>query len=285
VPGSFSFDTQANWPLIVACVRGALAGADVGGYAVAAVSATSMREGMVLYDEAGRELWACPNVDGRGGAEAAELVASGAAAEIYRRGGDWVAITAPPRLLWLQRHEPELFSRVRGLGMFSDWIVHRLCGRQVTEPSAGSSTALFDLETRTWSAASLELCGLSPDVVPEVVESGTVVGAISPAAADGTGLRVGTPVVTGGADTQLALIGIGVTEPGSRTVVGGTFWQHTAVLDRPLVDPQRRLRTLCHAQPDRWMIEGIGFLCGLTMRWFRDAFCAAEATAAVAAGP
>jgi autoinducer 2 (AI-2) kinase len=83
-------------------------------------------------------------------------------------------------------------------------------------------------------------------------------------------------VVTGGADTQLALLGLGVTEPGTFTVVGGSFWQQTIVLSQPLIDPHRRLRTLCHTVPDRWMMEGIGFYCGLVMRWFRDAFCDAE---------
>jgi autoinducer 2 (AI-2) kinase len=92
-------------------------------------------------------------------------------------------------------------------------------------------------------------------------------------AAAETGLAEGTPVVAGGADTQLGLLGIGVAEPGRFTIVGGSFWQHTLVLDRPLIDPKGRLRTLCHTVPDRWMIEGIGFYCGFVMRWFRDAFC------------
>ena len=51
--------------MICACVREALA--DVSRSAVKAVSATSMREGMVLYDARGREIWACPNVDSRAG--------------------------------------------------------------------------------------------------------------------------------------------------------------------------------------------------------------------------
>ena len=60
-----------------------------------------MREGMVLYDAGGREIWACPNVDSRAGEQAAELVRSGAAQEIYERAGDWVSITAPARLRWI----------------------------------------------------------------------------------------------------------------------------------------------------------------------------------------
>jgi len=94
-PGSQVFDTDANWRLICECVREALAG--VSPAAVKAVSATSMREGMVLYDARGHEIWACPNVDSRAGEEAGELVRSGAAQEIYDRSGDWVAITAPAR--------------------------------------------------------------------------------------------------------------------------------------------------------------------------------------------
>jgi autoinducer 2 (AI-2) kinase len=103
-------------------------------------------------------------------------------------------------------------------------------------------------------------------------------------AANDTGLRAGTPVVAAGADTQLALLGIGVTEPGQFTVVGGTFWQHTVLLDRPVVDRSARLRTLCHTEANRWMMEGIGFYCGLVMRWFRDAFCELERAEATREG-
>jgi autoinducer 2 (AI-2) kinase len=83
-------------------------------------------------------------------------------------------------------------------------------------------------------------------------------------------------VVVGGADTQLGLVGIGVVQPNRVTLVGGSFWQLTVVTDAPLIDPQARVRTLCHAVPGQWMTEGIGFYCGIAMRWFRDAFCELE---------
>jgi autoinducer 2 (AI-2) kinase len=275
-PGSQVFETEANWRLICACVRDALAAAGAEPDAVKAVSATSMREGMVLYDARGRELWACPNVDSRAGEEAGELVRSGAAQEIYEHAGDWVAITAPARFLWIARHEPDVFSSIAHVGMLGDWIVTRLSGAFVTDPSLGSSSGMFELAERDWSDRVLELCGLDRSLFPPVVEPGTVVGAVTADAAAETGLRAGTPVVVGGADTQLGLLGIGVTQPGRFTVVGGSFWQSTVVLDEPLIDPQARLRTLCHTVPDRWMIEGIGFYCGIVMRWFRDAFCELE---------
>ena len=99
-PGSQVFDTARNWTLICDCIREAL---DRGGHrrrpTIAAVSSTSMREGMVLYDADGREIWACPNVDSRAAAEAAELVASGDARRLFEQGGDWVSITSPARFL------------------------------------------------------------------------------------------------------------------------------------------------------------------------------------------
>jgi autoinducer-2 kinase len=273
VPGSQVFDTDGNWRLIGQCTREALARAGVPAERVVAVASTSMREGMVLYDAAGREIWACPNVDSRASQQAADLVRSGQARRIYDLAGDWVSITAPARFLWLQRHEPRLFDRIARVTMLSDWILFRLGGCHVTDPSIGSSSGMFDLVRHTWSDEIVALCGLGREVFPKVEEPGTVVAALTRTAAAETGLKQGTPIVVGGADTQLGLVGLAVVDPGRFTVVGGTFWQQTLILDRPLIDPEARLRTLCHAVPGQWMIEGIGFYSGLALRWFRDAFC------------
>ncbi len=278
-PGGQDFDVETNWALITACVRDALRGAGATGADVAAVAATSMREGIVLYDRDGRELWACPNVDSRSAREAAELVADSSAEAIYREAGDWVSITSPARLRWLARHRPGLLASADGLGMLSDWITYRLAGVQVTEPSCGSSSGMFNLAARTWSERIARVCGIDPAVLPEVVDPGTVVGQVTGAAAEQTGLRPGTPVVAGGADTQLGLLGVGAAA-GEFTVLAGTFWQNTMLVAAPLIDPQTRLRTLCHVTPGEWMLEGIGFYCGMAMRWFRDAFCDAEIAAA-----
>jgi autoinducer 2 (AI-2) kinase len=284
VPGSQEFTTGPNWALICECVGEALHAADLPASAMAAVSATSMREGMVVWDAGGNELWACPNVDSRAGAEARQLVESGAAERIYRIGGDWVAITAPARFLWLAGHRPEVLAAAAHVGMLGDWILTRLSGEFVTDPSLGSSSGMFDLAARGWSAEVIGICGLDPAIFPPVRSPGTVIGAVTARAAAETGLAAGTPVVVGGADTQLGLVGIGIADPGRVTVVGGTFWQQTVVLDRPAIDPGGRLRTLCHAADGRWMMEGIGFYSGLVMRWFRDAFCEAEVARAAGGG-
>ena len=284
VPGSQVFDTDTNWKLICECVREVLSSGEIDAAAVRAVSATSMREGMVLYDKTGREIWACPNVDSRASAEASELVERGQAEAIYRKSGDWVAITAPARLLWIRRHEPRIFADAAHLTMLGDWIAYRLSGEFFTDPSIGSSSGMFDLAKRSWSDDIIEICEMRGSVFPAVLEPGQVAGAVTSLAAASTGLKAGTPVVVGGADTQLGLVGIGVVDSWNFTIIGGTFWQQTIGLPEAMIDNEARLRTLCHALPGQWMMEGIGFYCGLTMRWFRDAFCESEKTEAVMAG-
>jgi len=150
-PGSQVFDTARGWSLICDCIREAIAGAGLAPTDIAAVSSTSMREGMVLYDAAGREIWACPNVDSRASAEADALVRAGHARRIFERGGDWVSITSPARFLWIRQHEPATFAAMAHIGMLSDWVLTRLTGRFVTDPSSGSSSNLFDLRARAWA--------------------------------------------------------------------------------------------------------------------------------------
>lgn len=268
--GGTNFDTFGGWIAITGAISDVVTALD--GRKVLAVSASSMREGFVLYDEHGVEIWACPNTDGRARVQAEQLVEAGIADRIYAIGGDWVSITAPARIRWLLAEEPEILRAARHLGMLSDWVTYRLTGEFTTDPTCGSSSALFELSQRTWSAELAELVGLDPAILPPVLECGTVAGFVTPEASVATGLSVGTPVTVGGGDTQLALHGIGAIG-GTPTVVGGTFWQTTAITDTAIIDPKRRVRTLCHVDPDSWMVEGIGFLSGLAMRWFRDAFC------------
>jgi len=272
-PGSQVFDTETNWNLICQCIRESISRATIQPEHIRAVSATSMREGMVLYDSAGKEIWACPNVDSRAKSEVTQLIKRGLARKIYFTGGDWLSITSPPRFIWIKKHEPDIYKRTTHMTMIGDWILHRLSGEFVTDPSLGSSSDLFDLSKRTWSDKVIDLLGLKREIFPEVHEPGTVIGEVTPKAEKETGLKSGTPVVAGGADTQLGLVGIGAVRPYKTTTIGGSFWQQTIVTGEPVIDPKCRLRTLCHSAPNLWMTEGIGFYCGLTMRWFRDAFC------------
>lgn len=269
IPGSQSFDPAGNWALICACIREVLGSASRPA-AVRAVGCSSMGGGLVLYGRGGQELWACANGDTRAEREAAVMLADGTAAELYRRGGGWITLSAAPRLAWVRRHRPGVQAAAARLSMIADWMVFRLTGTLATEASIGSTSGLFDLGRRAWSPELLMLCGLEPSLFPEVVEAGTVVGQVSGAAFSQTGLAPGTPVVAGGLDTALGLAGPRPAVPGQLTVTGGSFWKQTVVTPAPTVEPAGRLRTICHVRPGQWLVEGIGFYAGFALRWLRD---------------
>jgi len=269
IPGSQSFDPAGNWALICACIREVL-GRAASPAAVRAVGCSSMGGGLVLYDRGGHELWACANGDTRAGQEAAVMLADGTAAELYRRGGGWIALSAAPRLAWVRRHRPELWAAASRLSMIADWMVFRLTGTLATEASIGSTSGLFDLGRRAWSPELVTLGGLDPGWFPEVVDAGTVVGHVSALAFSQTGLAAGTPVVAGGLDTALGLAGPGPAGPGRLTVTGGSFWKQTVVAAVPVVEPAGRLRTICHVRPGQWLVEGISWYAGFALRWLRD---------------
>ena len=160
--------------------------------------------------------------------------------------------------------------------MLGDWILTKLSGEFVTDASLGSSSGMFDLARRDWSDRVLEICGLDRAVFPPVVEPGTVIGAVTRAPPRRPGFGPARRWSSAAPTPSSAFSASASPAPGRFTIVGGSFWQTTMVLDEPLIDPAARLRTLCHATPGRWMIEGIGFYCGIVMRWFRDAFCELE---------
>lgn len=152
IPGSMEFDSEKNWLLISDCIREALGQAsNVGNCRIDAVASTSMREGIVVYDERGQEVWACANVDARSVDQVRALRAKGLEGKFYGTSGQTFALAAAPRLLWLKEHNPKAYEKAASVVMLSDWIAVRLGAPVTVDRSNGGTTGLFDLTTRTWS--------------------------------------------------------------------------------------------------------------------------------------
>jgi autoinducer 2 (AI-2) kinase len=277
-PGSMDFDWNTNWSLTCTCTRGVLAETGIRASQIAAVSTTCMREGIVLYDGEGKEIWACANVDARSGDEVGQLkqIAPELEKELYLESGQTFALGALPRLLWVKNKLPEVYRNMSRIGMFNDWIIYRLSGTLVVEPSNGSTTGLFDLQTRTWDKTITRRCGLRDDIFPEVAECGTVAAQVSRTGAEESGLAEGTPLVIGGGDCQLGSIGVGVIDVNAAAVFGGSFWQYVYNTDTGQTSPRCDVRVNCHAVDKVWQYEALAFNPGLVMRWYRDAFCGEE---------
>lgn len=273
-PGSMDFDCAGNWALLATCAREAIAQAGIDPASIAGVSATSMREAFVLHDASGAEIWACANVDARAQDEVVALRAQDAGLEhrLYLASGQTHALAALPRLMWLRRNLPQVLDRAHSLTMLSEWVLWRLSGALVAEPSNMGTTGLISVTDHKPLAEAFERAGLSPALVPPMVASGTTVGQVSAAAAEATGIPAGTPVVAGGGDCQLGTLGLGIVAEGDCAVLGGTFWQQVVNIRPDLQDPQMMLRINPHVLPGLAQAEAISFFTGAVMRWFRDAF-------------
>ncbi len=279
VPNSMSFDCETNWDAACRCIRESLQKANLSGDDIVALSATSMREGIVLYDADGVELWAVANVDARASHEVKYLKENfvGIEEEFYKLSGQTFALGAIPRILWLKNNKPEIYERVAKISMIGDWILAKLSGVIATDPSNGGTTGIFSLANRDWHAKMATRVGLKDDIFPSCHEVGTLLGTVNQKASSETGLSMQTKVVIGGGDVGLGSIGLGVVKLGQVAVLGGSFWQQVVNIRSDTPPPQDMgIRVNPHAVPNLSQAEGITFFSGLVMRWFRDVFCEME---------
>ncbi len=176
------------------------------------------------------------------------------------------------KIIWLRRHEPENYARVRHVLLPKDFIRFMLTGEFATEVSDASGTALFEVPKRNWAYEMLDLLELPREWFPRVYESPEITGRITHSASQATGLIEGTPVVGGAGDQAAGAVGTGVVRAGVASVAVGTSGVVFAHLDQPRVDPQYRTHTFCHAVPGAWHVMGVMLMAGGALQWYRETF-------------
>ncbi|MEW6271386.1 MAG: FGGY-family carbohydrate kinase [Thermodesulfobacteriota bacterium] len=265
----YAFDPEAFWAAIGRCTRAALAAGGVDPEAIAGVSTTAQRLGTVFLDARGREIYAGPNMDGRGFNGALEVMGKLGMEAGVRVTGHW-----PPFVSSLARllaHRAVAGSpAVAHVLTLNDWLSYRLCGELASEPSNACESLFLDVSGRRWSDEVLSAFEVSASVLPPIVEPATRVGQVTAAAAEQTGLRAGTPVYAGGGDTQCALLGSDVVEPGEAGAVLGTTTPVMAATREPVLDPTGRLWTGCHVVAGRWTLESNAGDTGIAYEWLLD---------------
>jgi xylulokinase len=143
---------------------------------------------------------------------------------------------------------------------------------------------LMDVPKRGWSDEVLGKLELDKALFGKVYESPEVTGTVHKAASEATGLAVGTPVVGGAGDQAAGAVGNGIVRPGVVSSTIGTSGVVFAHSKDVTIDPAGRVHTLCHAVPGAWHIMGATQGAGLSLKWFRDQFCAAEKQTAESMG-
>ncbi|MEE8391661.1 MAG: NAD(P)-dependent oxidoreductase, partial [Anaerolineae bacterium] len=268
----FDLDLERCWSLLAEAAREAMERAGAAPDQVLAVAAASMRHTAVVLDREVRIVLATPNRDARAAAEGMGLAAEHGP-EFHQRTGHWPnPIFAAARLRWLAANDPTGLERATAFLSLSDWIGYRMCGRIAAEPSQAGETLLFDLETRDWAWDLIERLDLPRQLFLSIRQTGTRLGDLSRRAAAALGLKAGTPVAVGGADTQCGLLGMGAVAPGQMGAIAGTTTPVQLVVDRPLVDPEARMWTGHHVLPGLWVLESNAGSTGDALEWFAGAF-------------
>jgi sugar (pentulose or hexulose) kinase len=272
-PFGRQFDPVVLWNTVCQTVRKALAEAAIPADSIAAVSAASLRLGVVFLDKDGNELYIGPNSDVRALVEGLAIDGE-CGPDVCRITGHMPSfLFTPARLRWFQANRPEPYQRIATVFSINDWIVYRLCGERVGEVSSSCDMGLVDVSQADWSAELFDMLNLPRDVCPQQVNAGTHVGAVTATAAEQTGLAAGTHVVAGGADTQSGLLGMGVKNSGQVGIVAGWSTPVQMVTEKPMVDLKGRLWSCCHILPGKWVLESNAGESGRIYRWLHGITC------------
>ncbi len=239
---------------------------------VAAISLSGQMHGSVLLDEADKVirpalLW-CDQRTEKQCAEITEHIGKERLIELVCNP----AITGftLPKLLWVRENEPENWGKVRSALLPKDYIRLRLSGDKASDVADSSGTLMLDVQKRKWSDEVLAAFEIDARLLPRVYESIEVTGTVSESGAAATGLRSGTLIIAGAGDNAAGAIGMGIVENGKVSATIGTSGVIFAVSDKPRLDLQGRIHTLCHAIPNRWHNTGVTLAAGLSFQWFRD---------------
>lgn len=268
-PGAAEAD-PAQWRRnAVETVRELLTVSGVDAAEVLALAATGMLPAVVVTDRTGAPLRpAILQNDTRAGVEVQEIAAVVAHLDPVRTTGSAVTQqSAGPKLLWLRRHEPDVFARThRVLGSY-DWLLTEFGADPHVELNWAIESGLVRLSDQSVIDDVARAAGISGDLLPPVAAPGTVVGGLSRALAEETGLREGTPLVVGGADHVLSAFAAGVESEGDWLVKLGGAGDILVASDRPIVDDRFYLDA--HPVPGLWLPNGCMATSGSLVKWLQ----------------
>jgi xylulokinase len=272
------------WANAVAVIRDCLAGPDVAAEHIAAIGTTGMLPALVLVDENGQPLR--PSIqqnDARATAEIDDLKNTIDPDAFFEKTGASInQQSIGPKLLWLQRHEPEVWARTwKILGSY-DYINYCLTGTYGIESNWALESGLYDIHDRNWSTELLQLATTSPELMPAIHAPTEVIGGILPQVAEETGLKAGTPVVAGTADHVGAALAAGIKENGDLLIKFGSAGDILYSSDDLLLDP--RLYIDYHDVPGKYLLNGCMATSGTLVKWFVQQFCQEDRREAASQG-
>ncbi len=267
-------DPALWWDATIKSVQRILRESGIRGDQVKGIGLTGQMHGLVLLDKNGDVLRPAILWNDQRTAAQCDVIRDRLGKErlIHITGNDALTGFTAPKILWVHAEEPEIYKKVDQILLPKDYVRYKLTGEYAMDRAGGAGTILFDLRERTWSPEVLDALEIDPALLPPTFEGTDVTGFVSRAAAEATGLAVGTPVMGGGGDQGAAAVGTGAVEEGIVSLSLGTSGVVFAATDTPVTEPQGRLHAFCHAVPGKWHLMGVMLSAAGSLRWHRDTF-------------
>ncbi|MGA2764024.1 MAG: FGGY-family carbohydrate kinase [Spirochaetia bacterium] len=276
-PGYAEHDPEKVWWAdFFAIIRSLFASSAVKPAQVAGIAISTISPAVVPVDGQGRALRPAIlyGIDTRATREIADLES--------RTGRHFDTQSACPKVLWIRRNEPEVWSRTRRIVNGSGFFTLRLTGEATIDVYDATIFApLFDPESMSWSTAAEDL--VAPvSLMPRITWTAEVAGRVTREAAKETGLPEGTPVITGTADAAAEAVSAGLADDGDMMLMYGSSTFFILKTSR-LVEPRGFWGTR-FLERDSFAVAGGTATAGSLTRWFRDTLGSPEVEAAKAGG-
>ena len=172
-----------------------------------------------------------------------------------------------PKILWMQKHEPENFARISKIMLPKDYINYRLTGVHACDYSDASGMLLLDVEHKRWSKEMLSICGVTEEQLPHLYESYDVIGTVKEEVATALGIPASVKVVAGAGDNAAAAVGTGTVGNGACNISLGTSGTIFISSDSFGVDPKNSLHAFAHAD-GHWHLMGCMLSAASCNKWF-----------------
>lgn len=239
---------------------------------IAVISFSGQMMGCLCVDDQGVPLmnsiiWS----DGRAADEALDIINKmGMEKSCYIAGQRISPNYTLAKLRWLKNYKPDIYRKTYKVLQAKDYMVYKMTGRMVTDPTDACYTQAFDIHAGQWSDEMLACASVRADIFPKVVPSDSVVGELCEKAANECSLLSGIPVVAGAGDGSAAHIGAGCVENNQTYVsLGSSSWIMTAT-DRYIFDEKCRMQAERHVVRDKYVFGGTMQTGGLSASWAKN---------------
>ena len=241
---------------------------------LATLSVTSFGEMFVLLDENRNVLTNSISYnDQRGKEEAKMLLREFGNDKIYSITGTTInAMYSLPKLMWIKKHQPEIYKKANKVCLFADFILIKLGAEFHMDYSLAARTLMFDVKNRCWSKSILEYAEIESEKLSKPVPSGTVVGEIDRRIASDLGLPQNMLLLAGGHDQNCAALGAGIIKAGLALDGMGSNECIVPCFESAMInDTMKRSNLACvpFIIPDMYVTYAFNRTCGTVLDWYR----------------